>query len=349
MAMDKTAADSFVYAKASGMLARSFVGERARQLFSLHSLQELWSFLFKKEVPVVPETLLVRALEQEAFGKFIYDYKKLIGNYSTPEPILVTLLSQFDYENLKDISSSLINGEKLLPNVQRINPYNIINYDKWPDIHLITADGPLAWYNEVPEVSERYLSDYKLDSHYVRSLWSAIKKISSECRDDVMSLLGDKISIDNTVWATRLRLYYKMSKEEILPLLAYSTEENLTSDPLVFDAIKSLDWDLNDYSSWSLWRFSNLLNPHEEGVVWTVDPRWIFNSFKSIYVSNAYRLFHRHPFTVCPLVCWFIIKRNELDNIRTASESLRLGIDSLQAMKMTGAINMGKPMEVNNG
>ena len=43
------------------------------------------------------------------------------------------------------------------------------------------------------------------------------------------------------------------------------------------------------------------------------------------------------------MVCWFIIKQNELDNIRTASESLRLNIDSQQAMKIVGIA------EVNNG
>ena len=96
MAMDKSAADSYVYAKASGMLARSYVGERARQLFSFHTLQELWAFLFKKEVPVVPETLLAHALEQEAFERFIYDYKKLVGNYSEPDSIVLTLLRSFE-------------------------------------------------------------------------------------------------------------------------------------------------------------------------------------------------------------------------------------------------------------
>ena len=55
MAMDKSAADAYVYAKASGMLARSFIGGRAAQLFEVHSLKELWTLLFKKEVPVMSE------------------------------------------------------------------------------------------------------------------------------------------------------------------------------------------------------------------------------------------------------------------------------------------------------
>ena len=62
-----------------------------------------------------------------------------------------------------------------------------------------------------------------------------------------------------------------------------------------------------------------------------------------MYVEKAYRLFHIYPFTECPLVCWFIVKRNELDNIRTASESLRLNIGSSQAMNLAGL------SEVSNG
>ena len=39
--MDRSSADAFVYAKASGSLAKSFVGERANKLFAVTSLQEL--------------------------------------------------------------------------------------------------------------------------------------------------------------------------------------------------------------------------------------------------------------------------------------------------------------------
>src|SRR5574344_1151179 len=79
MAMDKSAADAFVYAKASGMLARSFTGERAVKLFNVHSLKELWTLLFNKEVPVIPEKLLAKALESEAQKDFISQYYKLLN------------------------------------------------------------------------------------------------------------------------------------------------------------------------------------------------------------------------------------------------------------------------------
>ncbi|MBP3366809.1 MAG: V-type ATPase subunit [Treponema sp.] len=336
MAMDKSAADAFVYAKASGMMARSYIGKRARQLFSFHTLQELWAFLFKKEVPVVPETLLAKALENEAFSRFLSEYEGLVGNYARPEQILLTLLHNFDYENLKDIGASLILNEKKMPQVHEITPFNIIRYEKWPDIAAVTADGPLAWYNSVPAVTEQHLVNYKLDCQYIRELWSAAKSIRSPCREAILDLLGEKLRIDNIVWAIRLRLYYSMSREEAQPLLAYTDEKKSASDDLASDAVQTLGWELDSFEQWKKWKFSYLLNPHEEGAVWNVDPRWIANSYKSEYVRKAYKLFHKYPFTVCPLVCWFVIKRNELDYIRTASESLRLSISSSQAMQMAG-------------
>ena len=138
---------------------------------------------------------------------------------------------------------------------------------------------------------------------------------------------------------------YKERKEysicsRVEALGTYSTEKKESSDPLAYEAIKTLDLELDNYDAWKNWKYSRLLNPHEEGVVWTIDPRWISNSYKSLYVKKAYKLFHKYPFTACPIVCWFIIKRNELDNIRTASESLRLSIDSSQAMQMTGALEV---------
>ena len=60
--MDRTGAACYVYAKASGMLAKSFVGSKAVKLFNVKSLQELWSLLFTDEVPAVPQTILALAL-----------------------------------------------------------------------------------------------------------------------------------------------------------------------------------------------------------------------------------------------------------------------------------------------
>ena len=97
MAMDRTAADAYTYARASGILAKSFVGPRAGTLFSVHTLQELWSLVIKTEVPAIPETLLARELERNAQTIFVEQFKNLVRTYSRPSRILVALLNYYDY------------------------------------------------------------------------------------------------------------------------------------------------------------------------------------------------------------------------------------------------------------
>ncbi|MEE1181357.1 MAG: V-type ATPase subunit [Treponema sp.] len=341
--MDKSAADSYVYAKASGMLAHSYVGIRARELFSFNSLQELWSFLFKKEVPLVPEALLAKVLEKEAFDSFVFQYRKLVECYSKPNPVLTALLHGYDYENLKDIGAALALKENKIPDINRISPFNIINYEKWPDLKSITEGTSLEWYDSPVDIKEQHLINYKIDCQYVMELVKAMEETELSCRKPVKDLLSEKLIFQNIVWAIRLRMYYNMTSEEIIPLLAYSTEEKSLSDYLIQDALKVLDFPLDDYESWKNWKYSSLLNPVDDEAKWSVDPGWIFTSFNALHVAKARRLFHQYPFTCCPMVCWFIIKQDELDNIRTASESLRLNIESDQAMKTVGI------MEVTNG
>lgn len=340
MAMDKSAADAYVYSKASGMLANSFVGPRANRLFNVRTLQELWALIFANEVPVIPETMLARELQVQANKKFILEFKSLINNYSKPSDIYVTLLHSYEYDNIKAIGSALAFKENDMPQIADVSPFNFINYNKWPNLKEMTANSVLSWYNKVQLVSEQQKNDYRIDNLYVQELWESCNKIQSSCRQVVKDLFFKKICMDNVLWALRLKIYYGMNSKEIVNHLAYSSDEHSMNDIFIQDALKILDWEADDWEKWKNWKYAELLNPHEEGVVWNVDPRWIYNVCKRNYVKKAYRLFHLYPFTECPLVCWFIIKQNELDNIRTASESLRLNVPAEHAMENAGILEV---------
>ncbi len=340
ISMDKGSASSYVYAKISGMLAKSFTGERAAKLFDVQNLSQLWSLIFKKEAPAVPQNMLSRELEKEAQKSFINQYVKLIENYSNPPQILISLLSYFEYENLKEIAIALERGFEKIPEITDISLFSRLDYSKWPDLSAITAGTCYDWYKISSNPGEQQKNDFKLDVQYVREIWNGVKKTDLSCRKTLENLIGEKIAMENAIWALRLKIYYKMHDIEILNHLVYSSDENYalknTEDIFVKEAVKILKWDIDDWNEWENWKFSSFLNPHEEGVVWTVDPRWISNEFKSYYVCRALSLFHRFPFTECPLICFFIVKRNELDNIRTATESIRLNIASAQAMEIAG-------------
>jgi len=343
MSMDKGAADSYVYSKASGMLAKSFIGSRAVRLFEVHSLSELWGLLFKMEIPVIPEKLLARELENTAQKQFISDYIKLISNYSNPSPVFISLLHYYDYENIKAINANLAYGKKECSNIIDISPYNLLDYQQWPDIKKITQKDSIKWFDKVSPGPEQKNTDYLLDLQYVSELWDSCKAIKSECKDAILDLIGEKFIIDNVLWALRLKIYYKMPEDLIIQNLAYSDSLKSLRDPFVIEALKVLQWDVDNYEQWKDWKYVRLLNPNEVGNIWKVDPRWIFNSYKTEYVKKAKRLFHQFPFTEGPLICYFIIKQNELDNIRTASECLCLNINQQLAMEKVGV------SEENNG
>ena len=91
--MDRSAASAYVYAKASGMLAKSFVGSRAEKLFSVKSLRELYGLLFDDEVPAIPEPMLAKVIETKAQKYFVAQYTGLLENYSEPDEVLIRLAS----------------------------------------------------------------------------------------------------------------------------------------------------------------------------------------------------------------------------------------------------------------
>jgi hypothetical protein len=169
-AMDRAGANAYLYAKACGMLAKSFVGPRLSLLFDADSLTVLWSRIFGKdgatgkEMPQLPEVLLARALEKEASSQFIRDYIRLLSAYETPQPVLIKLLQLYDYSNLKDAAASLCGGAAECPDLVNIEPYNILHSDFWPDIKGMTAGGPLAWYDTVPEAGSQHALDERLDT-----------------------------------------------------------------------------------------------------------------------------------------------------------------------------------------
>ena len=279
--MDFSAASSFVYAKASALLAKSFIGERAAKLFSAQSLRELYSLLFEDELPAVPEVLLSKEIETRAAQKFIGQYKNLLSEFENPSPILSAILSFYEYEN---------SGK----------------------------------------------SGVEEDRRQIMALWQAVSSLRGNDREHLGRLYRMEISFKNILWALRLKVYYNFSNEEVLENLVYGDRRRSCSDVLVREAVSILGKDISSYDDWKSWRYSQYLNPHEDGVVWEIDPTWIERSLKN-HLARAYRrFFHKDPMSVTSLVSWFRIKQYELDCIRAVAEGLRLGIESEHIMEVAG-------------
>ena len=138
--MDKSAADAYVYAKVSGILANSYSGKNADKLYSAKSLTELYSLLFKTEVPSIPENLLAKKIEEKSVFNFVEQYCQLVECYAHPQKILLTLLRLYDYSNLKMLAGALCMqetkcpedrfGKVFSPKLQKLAE-SCKNYRKW--------------------------------------------------------------------------------------------------------------------------------------------------------------------------------------------------------------------------
>lgn len=334
--MERSGAQSYVYAKASGILARSFVGQRAAALFAVRSIPELWSLVLKTEVPAVPETLLAKRFEEEAGAKFILEYKRLLGMYDRPDDVAVLLLRYFDYSNLKSLGAAAAMGQKERPRLRNIVPYNILNYDGWPSIRKITERSPLSWYDKEPEISEQQFLDAKIDRQFVSDLWNAASRLGVFERASVEKLILKKYAMRNMTWALRLKVFYNMSRDEILEHISFFDSSAKKDDLLAHDAIEILDKNPEHYEDWADWKYARFLNAHEEGSIWTIDPGWVETAAQKELVAESNRLFHTRPFEPVVLVSWFFIKLNELDHIRAALEALRLSVGAESAMEAAG-------------
>ena len=186
--MDKNGAGSYIFAKASGILGKSFVGERASLLFNQNNLQDLWSLLFRTHPPMVPEVLLAKQIEVEAQKRFISEYTTLVNTYDRPDSVLIDQLYLYEAENLKEIGAALCNGEKECPPLVDLGSFSQLNYSAWPDIKKITKGSIFSWYNHVPGVHEQQEMEFKVDMQIVRHLWNSVLEEKGEDYDALMKI-----------------------------------------------------------------------------------------------------------------------------------------------------------------
>ncbi len=334
--MDKSGASAYVYAKASGILARSFVGNRTIKLFEAKSLSDLWVMVFNSEVPMIPESMLAKQIEIEAQNRFIKEYVDLVSCYSKPEPIFTILLRFYEYSNLKDVVSSLVTGKNQLPPLVDIGKFATLNYSKYPDLEKITEGTEFAWCKTVPDIHSEKDFEHNLDVQYVRVLWNAIQKLPVSERKPVEKFLGQSFLHKNISWALRLKMYYNFTNEQVKDYLIALSDSPDYSDPVAGYALKVLDFPVDSWADWKQSAISDYINPYFGSEDWKIDPRWLQQSLKKRTNDLALKTFRLYPFTANVLVTWFKIKQFELDWIRIAAEGLRMNVSSSELKKIAG-------------
>ncbi|MFI3257987.1 MAG: V-type ATPase subunit, partial [Spirochaetales bacterium] len=251
--MDVSTASAYIYAKASGMLANSFVGSRTVKLFDARSVADLWLMLFKTEVPLVPENMLARLTEEKAEAVFIADFMKLLNAFDEPDPVALQLLRFYDYLNIKQIASALLMKQPDMPTIVDIGRYSMLDYAKWPKLADITRDSSISWHTDIPNRSEQKDIDARLDIQYSKELWLATQKIRNSEKEPVKKIIKDYIVFQNIVWAIRLMSYYGLHSDDIAKQLVFEDEKAGQTDVLAGPALSVLDKHPDDWADWADW------------------------------------------------------------------------------------------------
>lgn len=334
--MDKKAAEAYIYAKASGIIGKSFVDSRSADIFEAKSLTDLWTLIFRTPAPAIPEIMLAERIEKEAFKRFVDQYTYFVSLYDKPDQILIDQLFIYESENLKAIGSALCAGDKECPHLINFGKFSQLNYKAWPDVAKITAKSPYSWYDHVPSIHEQQSLEFKIDLQVIRHLWKAIQKTTGETRIQLEDLYLNEYCIKNIVWALRLKINYKWDKDKIIENLIYVTDSPSASDPIAGPAIQIFNKETDVYEQWADWKYRALLNPHVAGEVWSVQPSWIERKNRVRMGKLASHVFHAYPMSTVALIGWYKMKNFEMSCIRTAVESLRMGISSQDAKDAVG-------------
>jgi vacuolar-type H+-ATPase subunit C/Vma6 len=323
----------YAYAKACGIIGKSFVGKNLSSLAGLRSLGELNRLVFPDHYRELPGMELLHDFEKRIIERAVYQILEIISSYAKPPELIVRMLRSYEYSDLKSTIHNIAAAGKTaeLPNICDIGIFKTVNFNAFPDINAMLKDTEFA-----SVISEDLISfkdgdtaplEAKLDIVYYNNMINCIEKLSDEDRFFIQRFFAAEISLRNCAWALRLRSYFNKSDNEIKSYLMDIRMQGYKSS-LAEDAMASLDFSLDMRNNWEGWKWVKLLNQEEPAVHWKADPRYFQNAASRYMYMLAWRGFHRFPLSVTSIICFIKLKQFEEDLLTSIAEGLSLGMNS---------------------
>lgn len=339
---------SYAYAKACGIIGKSFVGRRMTSLLSLRSLNELDRLVFPGAQRELPGRELLVDLEKRITERSVSQIAAVLDSYENPPEILCRLLRACEYADLKTCLNYMANGKKNIPSFTGIGRYATIKSEFFPNLEKMLEG---TEFNFIPDEYTKSMQEgnfditvleTKLDSLYYNALKDSLLRLPGGDRFLAQKIIADEISLLNCVWALRLRVYFKKSPDEIkkhlidikLPAAAgeissvrYAQTGGASKEiSLAEQAVESLNKDMDLRSDWKGWKWEKFLNPEIPGQMWTVQPRYFQNAASWHLFRLALKYFRISPFAVSAIFCYIKIKQFEEDILTSIAEGLGLGM-----------------------
>ena len=342
---------AYAYAKACGIIGKSFVGKRIQRLENVSRLSELDRMIFPKTPQNLPEKELLFNLEDRIVVRAVDSIISIVDCFSEPPEFLSLLIRSYEYTDLKNALISAIEREKTPPDHTDIGRFQTVHFNAWPDIRAMiegTEFGFLFEENKVLSEMQGHMAlQSALDRHYYFALWESLLSMPVRDRYAAEKILSDEISLRNAGWALRLRTYYNMPDDDVKPHLidipvrgkkergsGRSRSGAESENTLAHEALQTLEFPMDVYSAWSSWRWKEFLNPQSGGSLWQVDPRHFQNAASRYLARLARRYLHHDPSSMDSTFCFIKLKQFEEDVLTSSVEGLGMGMSGRDIVSM---------------
>lgn len=353
--MSRQGERAYVYAKACGVIGKSFVGSHIAGLEAAKRLTDLDRLVFPQSFRELPEKELLADLERRIVNNSVHQILAIVNSFAHPPEFLVRLLRSYEYGDIKAALSAVAGREAGKPSFTNLGRFGVVNFDAYPDIAAMIRGTEFESLvsQSIKDGEPGMILQTKLDKYYYTALWESLYRLKRQDREGIELILGEEISLRNAVWALRLRTYYHLPGDEVREKLidlefpspkhgggnnhsanGHSTNSHsMTGRSLTADAEASLKLPLDTYAPWASWKRAAFLNP-PAGDTWRADPLHFQNAASRHLYHLAQRYFHRRPFSLDTAACLIKLKQFEEDLLTSLAEGLGIGMTSRDVFAM---------------
>jgi vacuolar-type H+-ATPase subunit C/Vma6 len=337
-----------VYAKACGIIGKSFIGKsRSSLLAGLTRLSELDRLIFGTGARDLPERELLPDLERRIINRTAKQIITIVNSFRTPPEFLARMVREFEYTDLKRAINAAASGEPAAPERTEIGRFAALDFSGYPHFDKMLKGTEFDFLMEdltdlrnLSGGSTAHIQN-KLDRRYYTGLWESLFALAPSDRASIERILVAELSLRNAAWALRMRTYYDMSAEQTREYLVCIPVGKARRSPgastLADDACASLAMALDSPADWDKWRWVKFLNHRRSGEHWTADPRYFQNAAAQYLYRLAYHSFRRRPFSLDTAACFIKLKLYEEDLLPSVAEGLSLGMGARETLAVLGA------------
>ncbi|MDR1467994.1 MAG: V-type ATPase subunit [Spirochaetaceae bacterium] len=299
-------ARAYLYAKACGIIARSFVEGRVNRLAAVSGTKAFEDLVFGDAVSgETGATMTIDAIE------------KRLGQRE--DEAIAKISKSFPHSEPPALFQMLVKGDR----------YGQVVSDE------AAARGDADDENGESSITRDISGIARQNSAYYTALWHELEKTPLSDRRFITNIIAEEIRLKNAAWALRLRVYYSLSPEQIKAFLIM-IKPGKNKPTLYADALKSLEPDIEEEAQWHSWRLWKYVNKPVSSQYWKIDPRFFQNQASLYLYRLARKALRRSPFTLDTACCFIKLQQFEKEVLTSVAEAVRLGLTGADALEILG-------------